>query len=276
MHDSKGHAVSTQQPGIENLSVSVAIASFSRLGRSWSSAPTTPPHGRLYLITAGKAWMQVGRRTYDLLPGRIYHVPANLPFGYGCPDSFEVYWLHYTARVYGTIDLSELALSAVQRDVADVAAAVSTFERLMAIHRRPGPAYALETTALFLSLLHPFLSRADDGRWPRQAVQRLRPVLDHVDACLGDRLPVAELAAVAHLTRCHFSTEFRKALGVSPRRYILQRRLERALHLLRTTDRTVDDIGRALGFCDGFHFSKAFRSANGLSPTAFRHTADQP
>jgi AraC-like DNA-binding protein len=272
----RGQPIQARLPGLDNLSVAVSIASFSRLDSSWQAAVCSPPHGRIYLITEGAAWMQVGRRKYDLLPGRIYHVPAGVPFGHGCPHSLAVYWLHYTARVYGTIDLGELAPAVVRREAPDLAATASVFERLICVHRQPDPASALETAALLLSLLHPFLSRTEPGPWQRPALQRLKPALDHVDTCLDDRLPVTQLAALTNLTRAHFSVEFRKALGLSPRRYIQQRRMERALHLLRSTDQTVGDIGRALGFCDGFHFSKTFKRQNGVSPTDYRRGAEQP
>ena len=62
---------------------------------------------------------------------------------------------------------------------------------------------------------------------------------------------------------------FARCFGVPPARYVLQRRAA-AQRLLRETERTLEDIGRSLGFADAFHFSKAFKRVTGVSPREFR------
>ena len=58
--------------------------------------------------------------------------------------------------------------------------------------------------------------------------ERLQRVRDYIEAHLDDRLTLTNLAAVACLSSYHFSRSFKLALGVGPRRYVMQRRLERA------------------------------------------------
>ena len=62
-----------------------------------------------------------------------------------------------------------------------------------------------------------------------------------VDARYFDGIGVEDMAQAAGLSRAHFSREFRRAFGETPRAYLLTRRLERAAGLLRTTDRSVTD-----------------------------------
>ncbi|TAK70207.1 MAG: AraC family transcriptional regulator [Actinomycetota bacterium] len=96
---------------------------------------------------------------------------------------------------------------------------------------------------------------------------------DLADSRYAEPLRVADLAAAAGLSRAHFSTQFRRAFGVSPHAYLLTRRLERAAALLRSTDRTVADICHLVGCSSVGSFTTAFTRTYGRSPTAYRAAA---
>jgi AraC-like DNA-binding protein len=93
---------------------------------------------------------------------------------------------------------------------------------------------------------------------------------DLADARYAEPLRVEDLARAARLSRAHFSTEFRRAFGVSPHAYLLTRRLERAAALLRTTDRSVVEICFDVGLRSLGSFTTSFTRTYGRSPTAYR------
>ena len=93
---------------------------------------------------------------------------------------------------------------------------------------------------------------------------------DLIDARYREPLDVAALARAAHLSRAHFSREFRRAFGETPHQYLLTRRLERAAALLRNTDRTVAEICFAVGLRSVGSFTTSFTRAFGRSPLAYR------
>jgi AraC-like DNA-binding protein len=97
---------------------------------------------------------------------------------------------------------------------------------------------------------------------------------DLADARYAEPLGVDDMAAVAGLSRAHFSREFRRAFGVSPHAYLLTRRLERAAALLRTTDRSVAEICLSVGLTSIGSFTTSFTRMFGKPPTAYR--ADFP
>ncbi|MFD7867705.1 helix-turn-helix domain-containing protein [Streptomyces sp. NPDC057682] len=93
---------------------------------------------------------------------------------------------------------------------------------------------------------------------------------DLVDARYAEPLTVADMAAAAALSPAHFSRRFKAAFGESPHQYLLTRRLERAAALLVATDRTVAEIGIAVGAQSIGSFTTSFRRMHGVSPQAYR------
>jgi AraC-like DNA-binding protein len=87
---------------------------------------------------------------------------------------------------------------------------------------------------------------------------------------------VPALARVAHLSRAHFSREFRRAFGEPPHQYLLTRRLERAAALLRNTDRSVSDICFSVGLRSVGSFVSSFGRTYGMSPNAYRSAHPSP
>ena len=93
---------------------------------------------------------------------------------------------------------------------------------------------------------------------------------DLADAHYAEEIGVEDMARAAGLSRAHFSREFKRAFGESPRAYLLTRRLERAAALLRTTDRSVSDVCFSVGLRSLGSFTTSFARTYGLSPAAYR------
>lgn len=100
--------------------------------------------------------------------------------------------------------------------------------------------------------------------------QRLARVLEHIDAHLGERCPLEELAGVAHLSAFHFSRMFRRSTGRSPHAYLLARRLERGREMLADPGVPIAQIAWLVGFRTQSHFTNAFRRAFGIAPGGYR------
>ena len=99
---------------------------------------------------------------------------------------------------------------------------------------------------------------------------RLRRVRDRIDREYAQPLDVEALARGAHMSAGHLSREFRLAYGESPYGYLMTRRIERAMALLRRGDLSVTEVCFAVGCSSLGTFSTRFTELVGVPPSAYR------
>src|ERR687895_892007 len=104
-------------------------------------------------------------------------------------------------------------------------------------------------------------------------LERLRRVRDRIDREYAQPLDVEALARDAHMSAGHFSRQFRLAYGESPYGYLMTRRIERAMALLRRGDRSVTEVCFAVGCSSLGTFSTRFTELVGVPPSVYRREA---
>jgi AraC-like DNA-binding protein len=114
------------------------------------------------------------------------------------------------------------------------------------------------------------------GRAVEDASRRLLRARDAMDRAYAEPLDVPTLARIAHVSEAHFIRTFRATFGETPNRYLQRRRVERAMFLLRATDRSVTDICMDVGFSSLGTFSRVFRDVVGEPPSAYRRRGPFP
>jgi AraC family transcriptional regulator len=100
-------------------------------------------------------------------------------------------------------------------------------------------------------------------------VQRQR-LTEYIEASLANEVRLADLSNIVNLSPYHFSRVFRRTFGMSPYQYLLLCRVNRAKHLITTTDRSLLDIALDTGFAGASQFSRAFRRIVGQSASELR------
>ncbi|MFI6395206.1 helix-turn-helix transcriptional regulator [Nonomuraea sp. NPDC050547] len=101
----------------------------------------------------------------------------------------------------------------------------------------------------------------------------LRRVRDRIDRDYAQPLDVEALARGAHISAGHLSREFRAVYGESPYSYLMTRRIERAMTLLRRGDLSVTEVCFAVGCSSLGTFSTRFSELVGMSPSTYRRLA---
>lgn len=115
-------------------------------------------------------------------------------------------------------------------------------------------------------------SRPDEAQRLRD-LARLRRVRDRIDREFAQPLDVEALARGVHMSAGHLSRAFRQAYGESPYGYLMTRRIERAMALLRRGDLSVTEVCFTVGCSSLGTFSTRFAELVGMPPSVYRREA---
>ncbi|MEV6861258.1 helix-turn-helix transcriptional regulator [Streptosporangium subroseum] len=124
-------------------------------------------------------------------------------------------------------------------------------------------------------MCHPSWTRALIEAQRLSDLARMRRVRDRIDREYAQPLDVEALARGVHMSAGHLSRRFRIAYGESPYGYLMTRRIERAMALLRRGDLNVTEVCFAVGCSSLGTFSTRFAELVGMSPSAYRRQAAQ-
>lgn len=234
-------------------------------------------HFTLMLMVEGRGYYRDDRgHKADLAPGDVVVVFPEIAHAYGPVEGGE--W----TQVYCVFDGPQFVLWRRQglldpeQPVLRLGSPEYWKQRLAEIfnrERQPGPGDELRAMGRFIRVLGDMLAtreelaRAGQDAWFEESLR-----------LLGDRGPGGwptpqETARRVGLTYENFRKRFAQLSGESPGRYQKRRRLEWACASIYHGQLSFKQIADALGFCDVFHFSKAFKQEIGVSPSEYRQRA---
>ena len=104
----------------------------------------------------------------------------------------------------------------------------------------------------------------------RLATWQVQRVIDYIEANLAGRIEAKELPRLVNLSTSHFFRAFKISVGIPPHEYITQRRIDRVLDMLRTTNVPLLQIAVDCGLRDQSHLCRVFRRVVGQSPNEWR------
>jgi AraC-like DNA-binding protein len=106
--------------------------------------------------------------------------------------------------------------------------------------------------------------------------RRMLRARDAMDRDFALPLDLARLASIAVVSEAHFIRTFKATFGETPHRYLQRRRIERAMYVLRTTERSITAICMEVGFSSLGTFSRTFTDIVGETPSRFRLRGELP
>ena len=99
--------------------------------------------------------------------------------------------------------------------------------------------------------------------------------IDYVERTCGEGLTVEELAEKMQLSRKDLDKVFSSVLNISPKKYIISVRIDRACNALRKTSESIAEIAEAVGYANQFYFAKEFKRLTGMTPSQYRNSKEQ-
>ena len=99
--------------------------------------------------------------------------------------------------------------------------------------------------------------------------------LEFIDEHYTEQISLAELSLFARLEKTYFATLFKRVIGTNPWEYVLIKRIEKAVELLKHTDQSVLWVAGKVGFNNTANFNKIFKKYTGTLPKELRKTRDK-
>jgi AraC family transcriptional regulator len=104
----------------------------------------------------------------------------------------------------------------------------------------------------------------------RLPLHKLQRATDYINDNLRQDLTLRRISEALSMSPYHFAHLFKQSAGLTPHRYVIQRRMERATYLLRETELPITQIARQVGYANQSHFSMAFHRFAGQTPRRYR------
>ena len=255
------------------LHLDIIACHFSKITTEWNDVPLHYDiFSRLYLVTGGQGRMTCRNEELRIRPGQLYLIPGGEHFCHHPSPGLEHYWVHFIARSIMGLNLFELVKCPLEKPVQEMEKVRARLEKMVNLFRRSDPAAVLEQQALLRIMLADFFQE-EAYIWRTNymnGLERFSPTLAHIEKNLDQELFVSDLAEIVHLHPTYYSNLFTKQFGLSPKHYILKKRIEKAQELLWHTDESLKRIAGQIGYEDESYFSRIFRKYTGLTPGQFR------
>jgi AraC-like DNA-binding protein len=221
-----------------------------------------------YLLMVFFDSVQVGGQVSCPANTAVLWKPGDAQF-YGTPDHcFRHTWIHCAGEhIAALIDSSGIPTNTPFQLARPLAVEHFLWDvyREMTEHDVPQPAIVCNT--IHNALIE--LKRQLDGDRSALPVE-FAALNQYMGSHLDERMTLADMAAKVHMSRSHFSREFRRYTGVSPVEYFIRLRLQTAVSLLADRNRTISEIAKEVGYDDTFLFTRQFKQRYFVSPREYR------
>ena len=228
----------------------------------------------LIYCTAGKAKLTVNNELFSVASGDTILLVPGMAHSYQADteDPWTIYWVHFTgdkAEAYTRF----LNLQPGPNPIGMQARLISEFDELLNIRRQ-----CLTLKGFVQAANHLKMLLCDVGVLAKKRRERLSAhmemseLLDYMQNNMDRDLDLKELAQLANMSKYHFIRRFKESTGHTPIQHFIQLKMERACHLLDTSDAAIKSIAAQLGFSDPLYFSRQFRKVTGTSPQEYRKT----
>lgn len=237
--------------------------------------PGVRDHFLLHHVIAGSGVFACGDRRYALKAGDTFLIYPNTTIHYcaAAQEPWEYVWVGFSgldAAAYVELtDFSPQEPVLCQRSSREIR------ELMEAVYHSCGPSVGEELTMTArLYELVAFLVRTADGSrgQPREQLDCAQLAAEYIIDHYETPITVEGLADYASVSHSSLYRRFVKRYQMSPKRFLLEYRIQRACVLLTTTSCSIQEISNSVGFEDPFYFSRVFKEIKGVSPRQYAGT----
>lgn len=219
-------------------------------------------------VISGSGIIMSDNHTFNVRQGDTFILSEEKNQNYysNSDNHFERIWINFK----GVLGKELLKIYGLENTI--VLRNTNSLNLLMEIHEKckaisDPQEYKKESTQLFLKLVQ-FLadckSESDDQDKPTDSIRL------YIDTHITENISLADMAEHFHLSKEYIIRSFKKKYGITPHQYIINSKMKIADSMLRTGDRTIEEIASELNFSDSHHFSSQFKKNFGIRPSVFK------
>ena len=222
----------------------------------------------------GSGELETGGLQITVKSGDLVLLPQGLAHSYGANDGqpWTLYWVHFqgvSTRIFLEYLGYREGRPLVHTGVSP--ALLAAFNSLLAVRRTGYSSSAFINAAN--QLRHLFTQFALETRRQQAGLPTaldLDAIQVYMQENIDQQIDLPALAAVANLSKFHFSNRYKALTGYSPIKHFLHMKIEYACQLLDSTEMSVKAIAASLGYSDPLYFSRLFSKTMGMPPRAYR------
>lgn len=230
----------------------------------------------LILTIAGRGVVETPHGTKKCFRESIALIDCNEEHTYYADKNWEFLWIHFNGG-----NSSELVKNIISHHGNVVYMPVTSLTHRffnLSVFQGAGNTQADEVrnSAYLHFFLADMMSSRTEGCRIDTKREMVNEAIGYIESNYKKKLVIDEIARFARVSTSSLCHEFKKETGMSPYDFILNKRLNKAKELLKTTEASVSEIGEAVGFNSDANFIKTFRVKTGLTPRMFRDQLGGP
>ena len=229
---------------------------------------TYPPLLLVY-VKAGIFCLELSGKQYEVTAGQIAFFDCQQPHYYYAKDALEFYYVHLDGPQAHELCRYINRTSGLVIDGPNNDAVLRAMEDMMGLYQNGGSESVFETSARIYQMLMLLNNPVQSPRLKKNDDSLVRAV-SYIRSHVGKRITLQELADIAGLSLYYFSHLFKEMTGQSPNEFVINSRIDRAKTLLLTTDLSIAEIAREVGYPNSSNLITLFARRVGSPPAQFR------
>ena len=251
-------------------SFTVGCAEKRLIGKEWNDVVWDRHHHqiqfhRLYYPISGEAKLHLYNKKIDLIPGYVYFIPAFSILQSEIEGKMNKFYIHFLAHspVFSTYKYFSDTYFVKSSEIT-----YALFDCIVKYFNKNTQEAHMNVQGALNLILAPFFSSANTNR---MNLIKFEGVLNYIEENYKTNISLDKLASIMNISTMYFSNYFKEVFNISPKQYILNKRLDEAQRLLLQSELSVKEIAYATGFQNESYFSEYFSSKIGTSALKFRN-----
>lgn len=224
-----------------------------------------PSFSRIWIVLKGRGHVITNLGRLDIVENNAYFLPPNSIISTALDEDMLQYYIDFYQSP-NEIPIEHVYEFHRTANANDVPLIYNLAKSCEPIYKNDDPLSRFKVNTIITTLLSLFVKDYSKNR------KLLDPAIEYIGKHYSQPISLVYLANLCNYSPEYFSMKFKQYFGVPPQKFIIFKRLAKAKVLLRTTTKTIREIGEEIGYPDQIHFSKLFSKMIGISPLQYRST----